>query len=91
MFRCFFMIFEFAEVRCILGVLSILNTGESRYSELFRKIKVSHITLQSVLRKLIEKGLIKKHDIGHQNVYYSITPKGQKLFPLLLEIKKLII
>ncbi|MDP1729429.1 MAG: winged helix-turn-helix transcriptional regulator [archaeon] len=84
------MIFEFAEVRCILGVLRILNNQESRYSELFKKTKVSHITLQSVLRELTDKGLIKKHDIGHQNVHYNITPKGQKLFLLLLEVEKLI-
>ena len=84
------MIFNFAEVRCIFEVLKMLNIGKSKYSDMFRKTKVSHTTLQSVLRELAEKEFIVKYDIGHQKVDYEITNKGRKIFTILLQLNELI-
>ena len=84
------MIFDFAQIRCILGVLQQLDKGKSKYSYMFRITKVSHITLQSVLKELIEKDFIKKYDVGHQNVDYEITNKGKKLLTILLKLNQLV-
>lgn len=84
------MIFDFTEVRCIFEILEILNRTDSKYSIMFKKTKVSHTTLQSVLRKLIDKKFIKKYDIGHQNVDYEITEKGKRLFELLIKLQEIL-
>lgn len=84
------MIFDFAEVRCVLGVLKILNRNKSKYSAMFKETKVSHTTLQSVLRELINKKFIKKYDIGHQNVDYKITEKGKRLLELLIQLQEIL-
>ena len=84
------MIFESKEAYCILEVLMILNKGKSKYNLMFRKTKVSHTTLQSVLRELEERKFIKKHDIGHMKVDYEITDKGKKLLSHLIQIYNLI-
>lgn len=83
------MIFDFAETRCILEVLKALNLGKTRYSDMFRLTKVSHTTLQSVLKELNEKFFIIKHNLGHQNVDYQISDKGKKLLKTLLQLKEL--
>ena len=57
---------------------------------MFRKTKVSHTTLQSVLRELTEKGFIVKYDIGHQKVDYEITQRGRRLLVVLLELNQLV-
>ena len=84
------MIFEFTKNQCALEVLQILSNRKTKYSEMFRKTKVSHTTLQSVLRELATKEFILKYNIGHQNVDYEITLKGRDLFKKLLELKKLV-
>lgn len=84
------MIFDFAEISCILEVLNILNKGKSKYSYMFKTTKVSHTTLQRVLKQLVEKKLLVKHNKGHQDVDYEITEKGRKLLGLLLEMKNLL-
>lgn len=84
------MIFNFAEVRCILEVLKILGKRKSKYSLMFKETKVSHTTLQSVLKELSDKKFIIKYDIGHQNVDYEISEKGRKLLDSLLELQKLL-
>ncbi|MAG02320.1 hypothetical protein CMI42_03205 [Candidatus Pacearchaeota archaeon] len=84
------MIFEFAEIRCILEVLKLLNKNESKYSTMFRETKVSHTTLQPVLKELNEKDFINKHDVGHMKVDYEITDRGNKLLKLLTELKQLV-
>ena len=56
---------------------------------MFRKTKVSHTTLQSVLKELNEKEFIVKYDIGHQKVDYEITNKGKKMFKVLLQLTEL--
>ena len=73
------MIFEFAEVRAIVEILRLVSIKKSKYGEMFRETKVSHTTLQRVLKKLEEKKIIEKQDTGHQKVDYLITPKGRKL------------
>ena len=84
------MIFEFKEIKCIFEILKMLNTGKSKYTTMFRKIKVSHTTLQSVLKDLAEKGFIVKYDIGHQKVDYEVTNKGRRLLAVLLQLHDLL-
>lgn len=84
------MIFDFAEVRCIFEILKMLNTGKSKYTEMFRKTKVSHTTLQSVLRELVKKEFIIKYDIGHQKVDYEITNRGKRLLGVLIQLNELV-
>lgn len=81
------MIFGSIEVRCVLDVLRILNSGKSKYSLMFRKTKVSHTTLQRSLKKLISKRLVKRMDLGHINVDYEITRKGKELLIVLEKLK----
>ncbi len=84
------MIFEFKEIKCIFEILKMLNIGKSKYTTMFRKIKVSHTTLQSVLRELAEKEFIVKYDIGHQKVDYEVTNKGRKLLAIMFQLKELV-
>jgi len=84
------MIFEFAEVKAIVGILKLVSIKKSKYGEMFRETKVSHTTLQSVLKELEEKNIIEKQNIGHQKVDYLITRKGKKLLGCLIEIKQLL-
>jgi DNA-binding HxlR family transcriptional regulator len=84
------MIFEFAEVKCLLEVLKILNRGKSKYSLMFKSTKVSHTTLQLALKEAEVKNLIIKHNIGHQNVDYEITEKGKKLLSNLLKLQAIL-
>ncbi|MDD4878547.1 MAG: winged helix-turn-helix domain-containing protein [Candidatus Nanoarchaeia archaeon] len=84
------MIFEFAEVRCIVDILNLLNTQKSKYNLMFRKTRVSHTTLQSVLKELADKNFIVKYDIGHQKVDYEITSKGKRLLEILLHLKQIV-
>ncbi len=84
------MIFDFAEVRCILDVLKILERGKSKYSVMFKETKASHTTLQIVLKDLIEKKFIKKYNIGHMNVDYEISDKGRKLLNFLIQLQELL-
>jgi len=84
------MIFNFIEVKCIFEVLEILNKNDSKYSIMFKETKVSHTTLQSTLKKLINKKFIKKYDIGHQNVDYKITEKGKILLKSLIQLQEIL-
>lgn len=84
------MIFDFAEIRCILDILKILERGKSKYSIMFKETKVSHTTLQNVLKELAEKKFVKKHNIGHMNVDYEISDKGKKLLSFLIQLQELL-
>ncbi len=84
------MIFDFTETKCIREVLKILSKRKSKYSKMFRETKVSHTTLQRVLRGLEKKKFIQKHDIGHQNVDYEINEKGRKLLIILLQLQEIL-
>jgi len=81
------MILDTKEAYCILKVLQILEKKKEKYSKMFKETKVSHTTLQGVLRDLVSKKFILKHDIGHQNVDYEITGKGKKLLGILEQLK----
>ena len=84
------MIFQSKEEVCLIEVLRLLSKGGSKYSTMFKKTKVSHTTLQRVLRFLIEGKFIKKHDTGHMKVDYEITSKGSKLLEKLGELKEIL-
>lgn len=84
------MIFDFAEVRCTIDILRILSKGKNKYSAMFKETKVSHTTLQIVLKELIDKRFIKRDDIGHMNVDYEITEKGRKLLKVLRELEEIL-
>ena len=56
------MLFDSAKNKCLLDVLRILNKGITFYSDLFKRTKVSHITLQNVLKDLLGKEFIYKLD-----------------------------
>lgn len=84
------MLFNFAENKCILEVLKILNKGKSKYSVMFKETKASHTTLQRVLDELIKKKFIKKHNIGHQKVDYEISDKGREFLRQLIRLQELL-
>ena len=84
------MIFDSAEVRCLLGVLKLLIEGKSKYSVLFKSTKVSHTTLQSVLKEAESKKLVIRHNLGHQNVDYEVTERGRKTLKKLGELKDIL-
>lgn len=73
------MLFDSKKNQCILEVLRILNRRPSIYNDLFRKIGVSQITLQTALKELIAKELIIKQTNKGYERYYWITDRG-KLF-----------
>ncbi len=81
------MIFDTAEMRCVLSVLETLNKGKSKYTSMFKETKVSHTTLQTVFKKLTGKDFIKKHDVGHMKVDYEITEKGREFLKKLKDIR----
>lgn len=83
------MILDTAEAKCIINILKILSKGKSKYSTMFKETKASHTTLQSVLKELVEGKFIIKKDIGHMNVDYEISKEGEKLFDLLVKVKRL--
>ena len=71
------MLLNSSKNKCILNVLKILNNNSASYSDLFRKTKVSHITLQTVLKELLEKELIMKEENDGCKKEYWITDKGK--------------
>ena len=81
------MICEITKVKCILEILQILSKGKSKYTLLFKETKVSHTTLQNVLKEMEKKNLIEKQNIGHQKVDYFITKKGNSTLEKLLGLK----
>ena len=57
---------------------------------MFKKTKVSHTTLQTVLKDLVSKKFVKKQDVGHQNVNYTLTDKGRKFLDYLLKLQEIL-
>jgi predicted transcriptional regulator len=76
------MILDTAEERCVLEVLKILEKKKARYSVMFKQTKVSHTTLQNVLKDLLGRKFISKDEEG-----YVISDKGKKFFKKLEELK----
>ena len=52
---------------------------------MFKETKVSHTTLQNVLKELLKGEFVLKRDIE-----YEITDKGKKLFRKLEELKAIL-
>ncbi len=83
------MIVDTKEAVCLIKILSMLSNKKGKYNNMFRTTKVSHTTLQRVLKEAVAKKIIEKYDIGHMNVDYKITEKGKRLLALLLEVERL--
>lgn len=71
------MLFDSSKNKCILTILIVLVHLPSSYSALFRKTKVSHVTLQTALKELLEKKLIERVENKGFGIQYSITEKGR--------------
>ena len=84
------MLFNSKENQCALKVLQILDKRKSKYSKMAKETKVSHTTLQRVLKFLAKKKFIKRHDIGHMKVDYEITKKGEELLDCLINLRKIL-
>ena len=84
------MLLDGRENSCILKVLKMLDRGKSKYTKMFKETKVSHTTLQRVLKYLAKKKFIKKHDIGHMKVDYEITSKGRRLLKSLVDLEEIL-
>ena len=65
-------------------ILRNLLTSQRRFCEIEKSLSgISTRTLTLKLQKLIREGII-----GHNEHYYSITKKGEKLRPIIHEIEK---
>ena len=84
------MILDTKEASCIIQILFLLIKKKSKYSQMFKITKVSHTTLQSALKELINKKFIRKYDIGHMKVDYEITDKGKRLLKTLLDLQEIL-
>lgn len=78
------MIFDNVENKCLLSVLRILKKKETRYSDLFRETKVSHTTLQKVLKDL------ESHKFISKDGFYSIGAQGKEFLNKLEELEKFV-
>jgi DNA-binding HxlR family transcriptional regulator len=67
-----------------LVVLYDLRDGEKRFNELKRSTEASSRTLSRVLDDLQEMGFVDRRLEEESPVatYYSLTPKGESLFPV---------
>lgn len=68
--------------KCTLPILACLMDGSKRFSQLQRGCEVCPRTLSARLEELANNGLVKKSLAGE----YAITPKGQKLRPIIEQI-----
>lgn len=83
------MIFSITIIETIYNVLYILQNKKANYASLYKETRVSHITLQTALKTLLKGEYIKKEDKGHKKSYYEITPKGEKYFSLLKQLREM--
>lgn len=81
------MIFLIKSVKCIHNILYMLNKNKENYAKLYKEIGLSHETLQTSLRYLLEKKFIGKEDHGHKKSFYKISEKGKEYFELLGKLK----
>jgi len=79
------VIFKFKENECLHGVLKILNREDSNYGKMFKETRVSHTTLQKVLKYLIIKGFVLR-----KGGIYGISEQGKDIFNKLDILKKLL-
>lgn len=85
------MIFKFKENGCMLKILTILDKDKSKYSIMFKETKVSHTTLQKVLKYLVNKNFVIRKEENYKEVTYWITPKGKQLQQCLLQLQQLLL
>jgi len=73
-----------------LAVLYDLQDGEKRFNELKRSTDANSRTLSRVLDDLQETGYVSRRFEEDNPIatYYSLTDKGQSLYPLFEEIKQ---
>lgn len=76
--------FDSAKERCVIRVLRVLEKRNETYSNLFKKTKFSHITLQNSLKYLVKRNFIKKIE------FYEITKKGEELLEKLEDLKSFV-
>ncbi len=69
-------------------ILDMLNKKKENYSNLYREIGMSHETLQTVLRYLLEEKLIVKENKGHKKSYYIMSDRAKKYLGLLKELER---
>ena len=83
------MLLDTKEAECTIQVLRILDKGTSKYKNMFRETKVSHTTLQGVLKELIQKDFIERKDNGKNDIDYRINEKGKNFWKKLKELNML--
>ena len=73
-----------------LIILNDLQNGEKRFNELKRSTEASSRTLSRVLQELIDEGFVQKRveDGSPVASYYSLTEKGESLFPVFEKIEE---
>lgn len=70
---------------CIIG--SLRNQG-LRFNELQRALNdINPNTLADRLKKLEEKGIVKREEVGKLSVIYSLSEKGQAILPIIKELE----
>lgn len=84
------MLFKSAESKCMLQILSILDAGKSKYKTIFKITKRSHITIQNILKYLIQKKFIQREETAYKKIEYEITPKGKVLLEKLEDLKSIL-
>ncbi|PKL36282.1 transcriptional regulator [Candidatus Peregrinibacteria bacterium HGW-Peregrinibacteria-1] len=74
-----------------LLIISTLDNQEKRFCELQRDLgDLNPVTLTNRLKKLEKEGFLKRHEetITRLSVSYSLTPKAQKMIPIINSIKE---
>jgi DNA-binding HxlR family transcriptional regulator len=82
------MIVDTKEAQCTIKVLTILSSRKARYNQMFKATKVSHTTIQSVLRELVNKKYVKREGNGPMKVDYEITEKGKEFLNILIKLEQ---
>jgi len=83
------MIFSIKIIRCIYNILAILGRNRENYTYLYKEIGLSHETLQTALKYLLENNFILREDKGHKKSYYLISIKGKEALYKLEELKEI--
>ncbi|WKZ30413.1 MAG: helix-turn-helix domain-containing protein [Candidatus Dojkabacteria bacterium] len=71
---------------CIIGTL---RDHGLRFNELQRALNdINPTTLADRLKKLEDKGIVKREEVGKLSVVYSLTEKGEAILPIIKELEK---
>lgn len=74
-----------------LAIIMFISKDALRFNELLRAIpQANPVTLAKRLKKLEEAGVLSKQSatLSKQSTVYSLTPKGRRLLPIIVEIQK---